>query len=39
MNFTYRPTPISAKTAFMAVAFGLIVGAVQATIRLKFILR
>ena len=28
MNFTYRPTPISAKTAFMAVAFGLIVGAV-----------
>lgn len=27
MNFTYRPTPISAKTAFMAVAFGLLVGA------------
>lgn len=28
MNFTYRPTPISVKTAFMAVAFGLLVGAV-----------
>ncbi len=27
MNFTYRPTPISAKTAIMAVAFGLLVGA------------
>lgn len=28
MNFTYRPTPISAKTAFMAVAFGLLIGAI-----------
>ena len=28
MNFTYRPTPISVKTALMAVAFGLLVGAV-----------
>ncbi|MCD8168015.1 MAG: ABC transporter permease [Clostridiales bacterium] len=28
MNFTYRPTPISGKTALMAVAFGLLVGAV-----------
>ncbi len=28
MNFTYRPTPISLKTAFMAVGFGLLVGAV-----------
>lgn len=28
MNFTYRPTPISLKTAFMAVGFGLLVGAI-----------
>lgn len=28
MNFTYRPTPIRAKTAFIAVAFGLIIGAI-----------
>lgn len=28
MNFTYRPTPISAKTAIMAVTFGLLVGAI-----------
>lgn len=28
MNFTYRPTPISTKTAFMAVLFGLLTGAV-----------
>lgn len=28
MNFTYRPTPISAKTAIMAILFGILVGAV-----------
>ena len=28
MNFNYRPTPISAKTAMLAVVFGLLVGAV-----------
>lgn len=28
MNFSYRPTPISAKTAFMAIFFGLLVGGV-----------